>query len=54
VNFTENLNRDGVGGSTAYGRATITGDVTAIPEPATFLLIGGALLGLGLLRRKLS
>jgi len=52
VNFTENLNRDGVGGTTPYGRATITGDVTTIPEPATFMLIGGGLLGLGLLRRK--
>ena len=36
------------------GQTTVQGfvDFTAIPEPATLSLVGGALLGLGILRRK--
>lgn len=44
------------GGATGLGQVTVQGyvDSTAIPEPATLSLVGGVLLGLGLLRRKLS
>jgi hypothetical protein len=34
------------------GETTIQGAVSSVPEPATFALAGGALLGLGMLRRK--
>ncbi len=34
------------------GETTIQGTVGSVPEPATFGLLGGALLGRGLLRRK--
>ncbi len=37
---------------TDVGQSTVQGFVSSVPEPATFGLIGGALLGLGLLRRK--
>ena len=37
---------------TPPGDTTIQGQVSATPEPATLSLIGGALLGLGFLRRK--
>jgi hypothetical protein len=37
-----------IGSTTVQGRI----DSSAIPEPATLSLVGGALLGLGLLRRK--
>lgn len=33
---------------------SVVGDLTATPEPTTFALMGGALLGLGLLRRRCS
>jgi hypothetical protein len=34
------------------GRTTIQGTVEAIPEPSTYAMLGSALLGLGLLRRR--
>jgi hypothetical protein len=36
------------------GSTTVQGTISssAIPEPATLSMVGGALLGLGLLRRK--
>jgi hypothetical protein len=37
---------------TPPGDTTIQGQVNSVPEPATFGMIGGALIGLGLLRRK--
>jgi len=37
---------------TPPGDTTIQGQVNSVPEPATFGMIGGALVGLGLLRRK--
>lgn len=39
---------------TPPGDTTIQGQLSSSPEPATFGLIGGALIGLGLLRRKKS
>ncbi len=39
---------------TPPGDSTVNGQVGSVPEPATFGLIGGALIGLGLLRRKKS
>lgn len=43
------------GGTTGLGQVTVQGFVESsdVPEPATLSLVGGALLGLGLLRRKL-
>jgi hypothetical protein len=34
------------------GRTSVQGEIDSVPEPATFSLIGGALMGLGLLGRK--
>jgi len=36
------------------GVTTVQGDVVGTPEPATFGMIGGSLIGLGLLRRKIA
>ena len=40
------------GNAGSLGRSSVQGLIDSTPEPATFSLIGGALLGLGLLGRK--
>ena len=40
------------GNAGSLGRSSVQGRIDSTPEPATFSLIGGALLGLGLLGRK--
>jgi hypothetical protein len=43
---------NGLGNISSFETDVNTGGTSAVPEPTTFGLVGGALLGLGLLRRK--
>jgi hypothetical protein len=50
--FTINSTSAIVSPNTGAGETTIQGAVTSAPEPATLGLVGVALMGLGMLRRK--
>jgi len=47
-----NSNEQGTSPLGPPGKTTIQGTVSTVPEPGTYALIGGALFGLGMLRRK--
>jgi hypothetical protein len=50
--ITKDATYNGVGTIDTFSTEVITADAGTAPEPATFVLFGGALLGLGLLRRR--
>jgi len=52
TSLTKVASYNGSGSIDNLSTEVITGGISAVPEPAAFGLVGGALLGLGLLRRK--
>lgn len=52
TSLTKVASYNGSGSINDFSTEVITGGISTTPEPATFGLVGGALLGLGLLRRK--
>lgn len=52
TSLTKVASYNGSGSINNFSTEVITGGVSNTPEPAAFGLVGGALLGLGLLRRK--
>ena len=54
-NYIYNPAWNGVSGPTGMAaQFTVYGDATTVPEPATMLLLGGALVGLAAFRRRLQ
>ncbi len=51
IGIAKTATYNGLGLADTFSTEVITGGVSAAPEPATFALVGGALLGLGLLGR---
>jgi hypothetical protein len=43
---------NGVGAVDTFSTEVITGDISAVPEPASMLLLGSGLLGLGFIKRQ--
>ena len=52
TSLTKVASYNGSGSVNNFSTEVITGGISSTPEPATFGLVGGALLGLGLMRRK--
>jgi hypothetical protein len=46
------IGTDIIGGTTFNSQFTLVGDLSAVPEPATLLLVGTSMVGLGLVARR--
>jgi len=46
------IGTDIIGGSTFNSQFTLAGDLSAVPEPATLLLVGTSMVGLGRVARR--
>jgi hypothetical protein len=46
------IGTDIIGGTTFNSQFTLLGDLSAVPEPATLLLVGTSMVGLGLVARR--
>jgi hypothetical protein len=47
------IGTDIIGGTTTFNaQFTLAGDLSAVPEPATLLLVGTSMVGLGLVARR--
>ena len=46
------IGTDIIGGTTFNAQFTLDGDLSAVPEPATLLLLGTSMVGVGLVARR--